>query len=144
MRGQERNPDFTLRIGPVTVEPVKGKTVRTTGYNGSVPGPPIGVPEGKEVTIEVVNGSDVAELTHWHGLHIPPAVDGAMEEGTPMVAPGKSQLYTFAAAPAGTRWYHSHIVRFRVHDSCLKKADKCVCKQYIENHTAHNPNPIFQ
>ena len=39
-------PDFTLRIGPVTVEPFKGKLVRTLGYNGSVPGPLFRVPEG--------------------------------------------------------------------------------------------------
>lgn len=103
------SPDFTLRIGPVTLEPQKGKVVRTTGYNGMVPGPLLRVPEGKTVTIEVINGSDVPELAHWHGLHIPSEVDGAMEEGTPMVPPGASRRYTFSAKPAGTRWYHSHI-----------------------------------
>jgi FtsP/CotA-like multicopper oxidase with cupredoxin domain len=41
-------------------------------------------------------------------LRVAPEVDGAMEEGTPMLAPGKSARYTFAASPAGTRWYHSH------------------------------------
>jgi FtsP/CotA-like multicopper oxidase with cupredoxin domain len=46
---------------------------------------------------------------HWHGLQIPSAVDGAMEEGTPMIAPRGSARYTFAARPAGTRWYHTHI-----------------------------------
>lgn len=102
-------PDYTLRIGPVTLEPQKGKVVRTTGYNGMVPGPLLRVPEGKSVTIEVINDSDIPELAHWHGLHIPSEVDGAMEEGTPMVAPGASRRYTFSATPAGTRWYHSHI-----------------------------------
>lgn len=102
-------PDFTLRIGPVAVEPVKGKMVRTVGYNGMVPGPLLRVPEGKNITIEVINDSDIAELAHWHGLHIPSEVDGSMEEGTPMVMPRSSRRYNFSAKPAGTRWYHSHI-----------------------------------
>ncbi len=101
-------PDFSLQIGPVTVEPKPGKILKTTGYNGSVPGPLIRCREGQNVTIEVTNNSAVAELVHWHGLRIAPDVDGSMEEGTPMLAPGKSARYTFAASPAGTRWYHSH------------------------------------
>jgi len=104
-----QQPDYTLRIGPVTVEPVKGKFFKTIGYNGTAPGPLIRVPEGKTVTIEVVNGSDIAELCHWHGLYAPPLVDGAMEEGTPMIPPGAAKTYSFVARPAGTRWYHSHI-----------------------------------
>ena len=31
--------DHTLRIGPVSFELAPGKTIRTTGYNGTVPGP---------------------------------------------------------------------------------------------------------
>ncbi len=105
----DTRPDFTLRIGPVTVEPVKGKILRTTGYNGVVPGPLLRVPEGRTVTVEVFNDTDVPELVHWHGLRIPSAVDGSMEEGTPMVAPHASRRYSFPATPAGTRWYHTHI-----------------------------------
>jgi len=101
-------PDYTLRIGPATVEPRPGKSFRTTGYNGSVPGPLIRVREGAAVTVEVTNGSPVAELVHWHGLRAASEVDGAMEEGTPMLMPGKSARYSFTASPGGTRWYHSH------------------------------------
>ena len=108
-RAQElQKPDFTLRIGPVSVEPKPGKVVKTTGYNGAVPGPVIRCREGQTITIEAINNSTVAELVHWHGLRCAPEVDGAMEEGTPMLAPGKSARYTFPATPAGTRWYHSH------------------------------------
>jgi FtsP/CotA-like multicopper oxidase with cupredoxin domain len=112
--GQEtRKPDFTLRIGPVNVEIQPGKVVRTTGYNGVVPGPLIRYREGQTVTIEVTNGSAVPELVHWHGLRVPSEVDGAMEEGTPMLAQGASARYTFTASPAGTRWYHSHVMAGR-------------------------------
>jgi FtsP/CotA-like multicopper oxidase with cupredoxin domain len=101
-------PDFSLQIGPVSVEPRPGKVFKTTGYNGSVPGPLIRCREGQTVTIDVTNNSAVPELVHWHGLRTASEADGAMEEGTPMLAPGKTALYTFAASPAGTRWYHSH------------------------------------
>jgi FtsP/CotA-like multicopper oxidase with cupredoxin domain len=33
-----------------------------------------------------------------------------MEEGSPMIAPGQSLLYTFTPKPTGTRWYHSHVM----------------------------------
>lgn len=107
--GQENvKPDFTLRIGPIHVEVQPGKVVKTTGYNGAAPGPLIRCKEGQTITIEVVNGTASAELAHWHGLRAPSAVDGAMEEGTPMIAPGTTARYRFAATPAGTRWYHAH------------------------------------
>ena len=101
-------PDFTLNIGPMSVEVQPGKVVKTIGYNGMAPGPLIRCREGQAITIEVINNSNAPELAHWHGLHIAPEVDGAMEEGTPMVPPKTSARYTFAATPAGTRWYHSH------------------------------------
>ena len=101
-------PDFTLRIGPVSLELAPKKVVKTVGYNGSVPGPLLRAREGKPVTIDVSNDTGDPELVHWHGLHIPSAVDGAMEEGTSMIAPHGRQRYTFTPAPSGTRWYHTH------------------------------------
>jgi FtsP/CotA-like multicopper oxidase with cupredoxin domain len=100
--------DFTLRIAPVSVEIAPGKIIQTVGYNGSAPGPLIRLREGRQVTIRVINNSDVPELVHWHGLKIPSMVDGAMEEGTPMIPPGESASYTFEPRPTGTRWYHTH------------------------------------
>ncbi|TMB62830.1 MAG: copper oxidase, partial [Deltaproteobacteria bacterium] len=86
---------FSLRIAPVKLELSPGQTIQTIGYNGSVPGPLIRVKEGQQVIVDVRNGSDVPELVHWHGLYVPSEVDGAMEEGTPMVPPGRSQQYSF-------------------------------------------------
>jgi FtsP/CotA-like multicopper oxidase with cupredoxin domain len=100
--------DFTLRIAPVSVEIAPGKIIQTVGYNGTAPGPLIRLREGRQITIRVINNSDVPELVHWHGLKIPSMVDGAMEEGTPMILPGESASYTFEPKPTGTRWYHTH------------------------------------
>jgi FtsP/CotA-like multicopper oxidase with cupredoxin domain len=105
--------DFTLRIQPVTVELSPKHHVKTTGYNGTAPGPILRMPEGKTVSIDVVNETDIEEIVHWHGLHIPSDVDGAAEEGTPLVAPHSSARYTFAATPSGTRWYHTHVAAGR-------------------------------
>ena len=100
--------DYTVRIAPISVELAPGRVIRTVGYSGTAPGPLLRLREGQQASINVINDSEVPELVHWHGLFVPPEVDGAMEEGTPMVMPGQSTTYTFTASPAGTRWYHSH------------------------------------
>lgn len=101
-------PDFTLRIAPVSAELAPGKTVKTIGYNGAVPGPILRMREGVSTTVEVFNDTDAEELVHWHGLMVPAEVDGAAEEGTPPVPAHGQKRYTFIPKPAGTRWYHTH------------------------------------
>jgi FtsP/CotA-like multicopper oxidase with cupredoxin domain len=105
--------DFMLRIAPMNVEIAPGKVFRTLAYNGSVPGPLLRMKEGKPVTIDVFNDTGDPEIVHWHGLQIPSAVDGAMEEGTPMLPPHGSARYTFTPSPSGTRWYHTHVLAGR-------------------------------
>ncbi len=107
--GSDATPaDFTLQIAPAALEVAPSHFVSTTAYNGTAPGPVLRMREGKPVTVEVVNGSDSAELVHWHGLFLPPEIDGSEEEGTPPIPPGARRRYQFTPAPAGTRWYHSH------------------------------------
>jgi FtsP/CotA-like multicopper oxidase with cupredoxin domain len=64
--------------------------------------------EGKPVTVEVVNDTDTPELVHWHGMLIPPEVDGTEEEGSPLIPPHGRQRFNLIPGPAGTRWYHTH------------------------------------
>lgn len=99
--------DITIKIAPVSLEIAPGKIIQTTAYNGAVPGPALRLKEGKPVTINVINDSGYPNLIHWHGLLVPPLQDGAMEEGSPLIAPGQSLLYAFTPKPAGTRCYHS-------------------------------------
>jgi FtsP/CotA-like multicopper oxidase with cupredoxin domain len=106
--------DLQLRIGPVSWELAPRRSVRTLGYNGQVPGPLVRARAGRPFTVDVVNETSDEDIVHWHGFHIPPDVDGSVEEGTPPVAPGGGrQRYTFTPDPAGTRWYHSHAVAGR-------------------------------
>jgi len=101
-------PDYTLEIGACTVDLDAKHSMKTTGYNGQVPGPLLRFKEGRQVTIDVTNNSANPEVVHWHGLFLPPDTDGAMEEGTPMIAPGERRRITFTPRPAGFRWYHTH------------------------------------
>ena len=101
--------DITLRISPVEIEIAPRRVVKTTGYNGSAPGPVLRMREGQPVTVDVHNETATPEIVHWHGLFIPPEVDGAMEEGTPLVPAHGSQRYSFVPRPSGTRWYHTHV-----------------------------------
>ena len=110
--------DHRLEIAPLKLEIAPGKMVHTVAYNGHVPGPLIRWPEGKPISIEVTNKSDVAEIVHWHGLWIPSDQDGAMEEGSPMIVPGSMRRYSFTPRPSGLRWYHTHT--YAGHD--LKRA----------------------
>ena len=100
--------DYTLRIEPCTLEIAPGVTVKTTAYNGQVPGPMLKFKKNAPVTIDVTNGTDVADLVHWHGLRTDSLNDGAMEEGSPMINPGETFRYQLTPNPSGTRWYHTH------------------------------------
>ncbi len=100
--------DFTLQIAPVALELAPSLVISTTGYNGGSPGPLLRMKEGRPVTVEVINDTDIPEYVHWHGLLIPAEADGAEEEGTPVVAPHSRRRYQFTPQPAGTRWYHTH------------------------------------
>ena len=100
--------DHSLRIEPCNLEIGNGVTVKTLAYNGKVPGPVLRLREGVPASIDVANAATNADIVHWHGLAIDSLNDGAMEEGSPMIAAGETHRYTFTPKPAGTRWYHTH------------------------------------
>jgi FtsP/CotA-like multicopper oxidase with cupredoxin domain len=100
--------DVTLKIAPVIVQLDPNRAISTIGYNGCSPGPVLRMREGKPITVDVLNDTDVPELVHWHGFFIPPEVDGSEEEGTPMIPAHGRRRYQFVPRPAGTRWYHTH------------------------------------
>jgi FtsP/CotA-like multicopper oxidase with cupredoxin domain len=101
-------PDYRIDIAPITLELSDRHRVRTTAYNGQVPGPLLRFKENQPVTIQVDNRSDRPEVVHWHGLWSSPEVDGAVEEGTPFIAPNSSARFTLTPRPSGFRWYHTH------------------------------------
>ena len=100
--------EHTIRITKASLEVARGRVVQTTGYNGGVPGPLIRLKQGVPVTIDLVNESAAPEFVHFHGLGTSIIVDGAEEEGSPVLAPGATRRITFTPAQAGNRWYHTH------------------------------------
>jgi FtsP/CotA-like multicopper oxidase with cupredoxin domain len=112
-------PDIALRIGTVKLDIGNGRSVKTTGYNGTTPGPLIRLREGQSVIANIANDTGDRQLVHWHGLHIPADVDGAAEEGTPFIEAHSQRSYAFTANPAGFRWYHNHIPAGRDFDKGL-------------------------
>ena len=94
--------DYRLEISEIEWELAPKKKIRTTAYNGQIPGPLLRVVEGKPVEIEIHNKLDRAEIVHWHGQQIPADVDGAMEEGSPMIAAGASTRIRFTAEAVGS------------------------------------------
>jgi FtsP/CotA-like multicopper oxidase with cupredoxin domain len=101
-------PDYRLRIAPCILEIGKGIRIATVAYDGQVPGPTLRLKKDKPVTIEVTNASKTPDLVHWHGLRTDPLNDGAVEEGSPLIAPSETLRYQLAPSPSGTRWYHTH------------------------------------
>jgi FtsP/CotA-like multicopper oxidase with cupredoxin domain len=109
VHAQQPPADYTIEIADYELEVAHNKTLKTIAYNRQVPGPLLRFKEGQPVTIDVTNQSTAPEVVHWHGLFVPPAVDGAMEEGTPMIPASGHARYTFTPRPAGFRWYHTHV-----------------------------------
>lgn len=105
---ESSSADYTLRIKVSPIEIAPNRIISTTTYNGQFPGPLIRLQEGRPVTVDIFNDTEVPEQIHWHGQKVPVDVDGASEEGTPFVpAHGKRQI-TFTPGPSGFRFYHTH------------------------------------
>src|SRR3954469_3033332 len=98
---------FEMSIEPVSKQ-IGPDTVRMLGYNGSVPGPTLRVPEGAEILVNVENRGDLDATVHWHGLRLDNAYDGTHETQKPM-AIGESFTYRVHCPDPGAYWYHPHI-----------------------------------
>src|SRR3954469_14207568 len=98
---------FEMSIEPVSKQ-IGPDTVRMLGYNGSVPGPTLRVPEGAEIQVKVENLGDLDATVHWHGLRLDNAYDGTHETQKPMAA-GESFTYRVHCPDPGAYWYHPHI-----------------------------------
>jgi FtsP/CotA-like multicopper oxidase with cupredoxin domain len=106
---QESGPvDYTIHIETIPLEIAPKRIVSVTTYNGQFPGPLLRFREGKPVTIDIYNDTDVLEQLHWHGQKVSTDVDGASEEGTPYIpVHGKRRIH-FTPGPSGLRFYHTH------------------------------------
>jgi len=99
--------EFDLTMGPAPVN-LTGRTRPATLVNGSLPGPLLRWREGDTVTIRVTNRLTEPTSIHWHGILLPPEMDGAPGVSFPGIAPDETFVYRFPVRQSGTYWYHSH------------------------------------
>jgi len=90
----------TLRIGD---QEAKAVTI-----NGSIPGPLVRLREGQTAVMRVTNQLQVDTSIHWHGIILPPAMDGVPGVSFAGIKPGETFTYKFPVTQSGTYWYHSH------------------------------------
>ncbi len=87
----------------ITGKPAQGMTI-----NGGIPGPTLRFKEGDTARIRVHNNMSVGTSIHWHGLLVPPNMDGVPYISFPPIAAGATFTYEFPIRQSGTYWYHSH------------------------------------
>ncbi len=76
--------------------------------NGTVPGPLIRLREGQDITIRVTNRLKVTSSIHWHGILVPPDMDGVPGISFAGIKASETFEYKFRVKQYGTYWYHSH------------------------------------
>lgn len=98
---------INLVIRKVMLE-IDSKAATPTTVNGLLPGPVLRFREGETVTIHVTNQLDETTSIHWHGLLVPPDMDGVPGVSFPGIPAGETFTYTYQLRQSGTYWYHSH------------------------------------
>jgi CopA family copper-resistance protein len=87
---------------------ITGISVAAMTINGTIPGPTLQFKEGDTARIHVRNKMTVETSIHWHGLLVPPGMDGVPFISFPPIAPDTTFTYEFPIRQSGTYWYHSH------------------------------------
>jgi blue copper oxidase len=98
------------RVFDLTAAPARhdfgGRTAATYGFNGSYLGPTLRATRGERVAVNVHNGLSEPTSAHWHGMHLPPTMDGGPHQP---VEAGATWSPTWTVdQPAATLWYHPH------------------------------------
>lgn len=97
--------DLTVQASTTDFGVGDGETP-TWGFNGSYLGPTLRAERGEEVQVNVTNELREATSVHWHGHHLPAAMDGGPHQE---VEPGDTwSPHWRIDQPAATTWYHPH------------------------------------
>lgn len=98
---------FNLNIGKNIVNLTGNPAIATT-INNSLSGPTLRWREGDEITIHVTNHLKEDTSIHWHGIILPPHMDGVPGISFDGIKPDSTFTYKFKVVQSGTYWYHSH------------------------------------
>jgi CopA family copper-resistance protein len=97
--------DLVIAEQPVTIA---GRRTKAVTINGTVPGPLLHLYEAQEALIRVTNRLHEDTSIHWHGIILPPEMDGVPGVSFPGIRAGQTFTYRFPQRQYGTYWYHSH------------------------------------
>jgi len=98
---------FDLTIGRTPMK-IGGIQTSPITINGSIPGPLIRLKEGREAILRVTNNLPEDTSIHWHGIILPPEMDGVPGVSFAGIKPGETFTYRYPVEQSGTYWYHSH------------------------------------
>jgi FtsP/CotA-like multicopper oxidase with cupredoxin domain len=97
---------FVLTALKGRTELLPGKYADTAGFNGTILGPTIRAHQGDRVRLHVTNDLGEATTVHWHGMHLPAAMDGGPHQ---LIPPGAVwSPHWVIKNEAATLWYHPH------------------------------------
>lgn len=100
---------FRLRMVHGQSELLPGKLTDTAGFNGTFLGPTIRARRGDKIRINVTNELNETTTVHWHGMHLPAAMDGGPHQ---LILPGTTwSPHWTIENEAATLWYHPHTHR---------------------------------
>jgi FtsP/CotA-like multicopper oxidase with cupredoxin domain len=98
---------FALKLQTGRTELLPGTKTETWGANGSHLGPTLRARRGDKVAVDVTNTLPETTTLHWHGMHLPPEMDGGPHQ---MVEPKKTWSPSWTVTqPAASLWYHPHL-----------------------------------
>ncbi len=99
--------EYDLTIDQQEVN-ITGKPAWGMAINGNIPGPTLRFKEGDTARIHVHNKMRVETSIHWHGILVPPEMDGVPYISFAPIDAGATFTYKFPIRQSGTYWYHSH------------------------------------
>lgn len=105
---QNGEKTFNLEVKSGTSSFLKGKQTPTYGFNGNYLGPTLRARLGDKVRVNITNRLGEATAVHWHGMHVPAAMDGGPHQM--IAANGTWQPNWTIGNEAATLWYHSHML----------------------------------
>jgi blue copper oxidase len=101
-------PNFNLTMHKDSVQFFPGRKTMTYAYNANkYLGPTLILNKGANITITVKNQIGDTTTVHWHGLHIPPKMDGGPHTS---ILPNAIWSPQFTVMNnAASYWYHPHL-----------------------------------
>ncbi|MFM9368672.1 multicopper oxidase family protein [Streptomyces sp. Da 82-17] len=97
---------YALHLAPGRTALLPGRKTDTWGANGPHLAPTLRMRDGDRVALTVTNRLPERTTLHWHGMHLPPAMDGGPHQ---MIERGDTwRPHWTVHQPAATLWYHPH------------------------------------